>query len=130
MLKKKNRNRNNRFLAGVLSTTILALLLVSVISVSCGATRGNTLVLNSCVEHSMHTTTTFHGDLLKDIITDVSVPILICLLAGWTFVREIGRRLPSAVLFRIKFLSWLWSKRRPFSTSKSYIPVFVATRDA
>jgi hypothetical protein len=130
MLMKTIGKRYSIYLARLLAITLPALLLVSVISVSCGQTQGNTLILNSCVEHSMHTTMAFHGDLLKNVTTDVSIPFIIFLLAGWIGMKVIGKRLPSAVLFRIKFLSWLWSKRRPFSTSKPYIPVFIATRDA
>ena len=72
----------------------------------------------------------FGGDLLKNITTDVALPLILCLLAGWVFAKRIGKRLPAAISYRLKYLSWLWAKRMPFSDSTIYIPVFVATRDA
>ncbi len=78
----------------------------------------------------MNTTVILGGELLKNVTTDVALPVLLCLMIAWVFAKKIGKRLPAAVSFRLKFLSWLWAKRRPFSDSKTFVPVFVAMRDA
>lgn len=49
------------------------------------------------------------------------------LLFKWTQLRK---KLPVFIIYRNRFLFWLWSKSRPFISHKSFLPYFTATRDA
>ncbi|OGL73070.1 hypothetical protein A3C96_04120 [Candidatus Uhrbacteria bacterium RIFCSPHIGHO2_02_FULL_60_10] len=61
----------------------------------------------------------------------VFLPLLVfaaALIVG-AFV-ALNKKLPSAILNRRRYLFWIWARVRPFVSGNSFIPGYVAQRDA
>lgn len=44
--------------------------------------------------------------------------------------KELQKKLPPNVIYRMGYLRWIWSRLRPFSSMKKFIPFFAPMRDA
>lgn len=87
----------------------------------------------SCQEHTLSklfTETQQQNQAVLPDLTKIFTSFLIFFATGVIVLAILYRKLPSDILYRRRFLFWLWAKRQPFIASKNFLLPFIAQHDA
>lgn len=116
--------------ARLLQITVVAMLFVSVLTVSCDVMRhGAAGTVNACVEHSLDAGFAVATDIFHRITTTVAIPIIFVFMLLGISTRAVPRGILVSILERMRFLCGLWARRMPFISSKRFLPNFAPVRD-
>lgn len=119
-----------RVAARLLQVTVVAMLFVSVLTVSCDVMRhGAAGMVNACVEHGLDAGFAVATDIFHRITTAVAIPIIFVFTLFGVSTRAVPRRILVSILERMRFLCALWARRMPFISSKRFVPNFAPVRD-
>lgn len=119
-----------RVAARLLQVTVVAMLFVSVLTVSCDVMRhGAAGTVNACVEHSLDAGFSVATDIFHRMTTAIAVPIIFVFTLLGISTRAIPRGILSSILERMRFLRGLWARKMPFISSKRFLPNFSPVRD-
>ena len=130
---QKNRHCTlalRRAAARLLQVTVVAMLFVSVLTVSCDVMRhGASGIVNACVEHSIDMGFSVATDIFHRITTTIVVPIIFVFILFGVSTRAVPRGILVSILERMRFLCGLWSRKTPFVSSKRFLQNFAPVRD-
>lgn len=116
--------------AQLLQVTVVAMLFVSVLTVSCDVMRhGATGAVNACVEHSLDTGFAVATDIFHRMTTAISAPTVYVFTLFGVSTRAVPRGILASMLERMRFLRGLWARKMPFISSKRFLPNFFPVRD-
>lgn len=116
--------------ARILQCTIVAMLFVSVLTVSCDVMRhGVSGSANACVEHSVDAGFAFAADIFHRVTTNVAIPILFVFTLLGVSIRAIPRGFRTSILARMRLWRGLWARGTPFISTKRFVPNFAPVRD-
>lgn len=123
-------------IAGGIFFVLLFILLSPFIKFSCSGASVNFYHLStqSCQEHNLSSAHADPIDLFNSAIPQqtaklFTVLILIVLATSALMINQ-RKKIPPNIIFRQKFLQWIWSLPLPFVNQQIFLPYFAPQRDA